>query len=289
MKIGAECIPCLFERAKFECDLVFASEATKIGVLKEIMENIAPRLKPEEAPATLGTLRERIIRKRSGTHDPYLALKIESDKAARLALKALTLPSIEGKKWVEDLIRMAAAANTMEYGVKGHDFHHSGFAATFNSIVNGEFLYDARITEAVNAFDKILYLTDNTGEAVFDDYVAKRLRENGKKVVVSPKAEPIINDATAEDLRRSRLFEGFEIVHSCSSVGLDLGEASEEFKKLFWDKGYLVIAKGMGYYETISEFQDKLRGRLVYVLRAKCEPVARSLGVKRGAVVARLY
>jgi hypothetical protein len=42
----------------------------------------------------------------------------------------------------------------------------------------------------------------------------------------------------------------------------------------------------MGYYETISEFQDKLKGRLIYVFRAKCLPVAQSAGVKKGDLVA---
>lgn len=286
MKVGTECIPCLFERAKFECDLVFENEETKISVLKEIMENIAKCLRPDVVPAVLGTMRERIIRERSRSKDPYLRLKMLSDEAARSVLRETG--ARDGGN-TEYLLRMAAAANTMEYGVKGHDFHHSNLASTFKSIMNGEFLYDKRITRAIEAFEKVLYLTDNTGEAVFDDFVAENLKAMGKVVVIAPKNQPIINDATEDDLRRSGLFDGFDVVPTGSSVGLDLDEAPRTFKEIFWDKSYLVIAKGMGYYETISEFQAKLRGRLVYVLRAKCEPVARSLGVKKGAMVARLY
>ncbi|MFQ5815539.1 MAG: DUF89 domain-containing protein [Candidatus Hydrothermarchaeaceae archaeon] len=288
MKVGAECIPCLFERAKFECDLVFEEEEAKISVLGEVMGNIVPLLAPDAVPAALGTLRERIIRERSGIYDPHLDLKVASDGVARSLLPTVDAHYNGSDGKIEALFKIAAVANTMEYGVKGHDFHHSGFSSTFDSIMDDDFLYDDRITGAVESFDKVLYLTDNTGEVVFDEYVAKRLRDMDKEVVISPKSEPIINDATVEDLRRSGLFEDFDVVPSGSYVGVNLDEAPERFKKLFWDKDYLVIAKGMGYYETISEFQGELRGRLIYVLRAKCEPVARSIGVERGALTARL-
>ena len=53
-----------------------------------------------------------------------------------------------------------------------------------------------------------------------------------------------------------------------------------------------MIAKGTGHYETISEFDARadigLSGRQLYILRAKCEPVARALAVQRGDLVAHL-
>jgi hypothetical protein len=288
MKVGSECVPCLYERAKFECDLVFEEEEAKIKVLRKIMETLAPLLTPDVVPAVLGTMRERLIRELSGTYDPYRDLKDSSNEIAMSLLPMAEKYYDASENKIEALMRIAAAANTMEYGVKGHDFHHGNFASTFDSILSNDLLYDPRITKTVETFDKVLYLTDNTGEAVFDEYVSKKLREMGKEVVISPKSEPIINDATEEDLRRSGLFADFAIMPSGSYVGVNLDEAPEDFKELFWNREYLIIAKGMGYYETISEFQDKLHGRLVYVLRAKCEPVARSIGVEKGTLTARL-
>jgi uncharacterized protein with ATP-grasp and redox domains len=48
-----------------------------------------------------------------------------------------------------------------------------------------------------------------------------------------------------------------------------------------------VISKGMGNFETLSEIEAQLKGRLIYILRAKCEPVARALGVPKGTLVAK--
>ncbi|MEE9612726.1 MAG: ARMT1-like domain-containing protein [Desulfatiglandales bacterium] len=288
MKVGSECIPCLFERAKFECDLVFDDEEAKVRALVEVMNSISPLINPDIIPAVLGTMRERLIRKIGNSYDPYHDLKVASDDAAFSLLPVADAFYKDSSDKTEALIRIAAAANTMEYGVMGHDFHHDKFASTFLSILNNDFLYDPQIGEALGAFDKVLYLTDNTGEVVFDDYVAKKLVEIGKDIVVAPKSDPIINDATVKDIKRSGLFDGFKMEPSGSYVGIDLDEAHDAFKELLWEGDRLVIAKGMGHYETISEFEDKLRGRLIYVLQAKCEPVSRSIGVKKGTIVSRL-
>ncbi len=67
-------------------------------------------------------------------------------------------------------------------------------------------------------------------------------------------------------------------------MGIFLDDISPELQKKMKEVD-LVISKGMGNFETISEFEDKLKGRLVYLLRAKCAPVARSLGVEKGDLV----
>lgn len=57
------------------------------------------------------------------------------------------------------------------------------------------------------------------------------------------------------------------------------------------DNHYLIVAKGMGNYEAISEFEARdevgLKCRVLYILRAKCEPVARRFGVTKGGRVAQ--
>jgi len=37
----------------------------------------------------------------------------------------------------------------------------------------------------------------------------------------------------------------------------------------------------------MTEFDDMLKGRLIYVMRAKCEPVSMALGVPRESLVVR--
>jgi len=44
----------------------------------------------------------------------------------------------------------------------------------------------------------------------------------------------------------------------------------------------VIIAKGQGNFETLSERKDS---RVFYLLKAKCRPIARELGVPQGALL----
>jgi uncharacterized protein with ATP-grasp and redox domains len=48
----------------------------------------------------------------------------------------------------------------------------------------------------------------------------------------------------------------------------------------------LIFAKGMGYYEALSELPKQ--GKFFYCLMAKCKPVADSLGVPMNSYMAML-
>ena len=50
----------------------------------------------------------------------------------------------------------------------------------------------------------------------------------------------------------------------------------------------LVIAKGMAHYEYLSDKLNLLGKPVLFLLRAKCRPVASSLGVRVGDYVAKL-
>ncbi len=265
--------------------MVLDEDEVKINTLKEVLTMIGNDLKPDTVPAELGTKRERIIKERSGKKDPYRTLKDISNK---LALQNLVIAERfyeESRDKIESLIKIAATSNFMEYGVKGHEYGNR-FGEEFERNLRDSIVMDLdMIKDTLDRYDRILYLTDNCGEVVFDRFVCQKLALMGKDITVAPKSEPIIDDATLEDLERM----GFEFpaVPGGAYVGLSLDEVSEEFLDMFWDNRYLIIAKGMGYYETISEFDDRLKGRLIYMLTAKCQPVAESIGVERGCLVSR--
>jgi uncharacterized protein with ATP-grasp and redox domains len=307
MKPKSDCIACLVERTKYECDRTFKEDREKILALKEVITFLVEHLgEGGKSPAFFGTERERIIKRRSGAKDPHGEVKRRSNEVAKELLpevyKFYGAAAAKNRTKIEALIRIAAAANSMEYGVKGYSYDDDVFKGDFVHTLNEKLNWDMdSIVSAIKERDKILYLTDNAGEVFFDAFVIKELIEMGKEVVVSPKSAPVLNDATIEDVKEasacvrisnSVLWDRIEVVPSGACIGLSLEEASEEFLDVFSDAKYLVIAKGMGNYESISEFEAEpelgLRGRVIYVLRAKCEPIASSIGVRRGELVAKL-
>jgi hypothetical protein len=286
MKIKPACIPCIFGRANYECDLVFTDESKKMEVLYELIKFTAEHLNDNISPAFIGIERDRLIKRRSGNSDPYAELKMKSNKVAMGLLDdAKAFYNMEENK-IEALLRIAAAANSMEYGITGYSFDEEGFRDIFDETLREDLVGEIdRIELYLKDHEKILYLTDNAGEIVFDIFVAGELMKMGKEVVISPKSHPVMNDATTMDLEEIEYED--KAVPSGSYVGVSLEEAPRSFLDLFFDPRYLIFAKGMGNYETISNFHDELKGRLIYIFRAKCESVASDIGVNKGVLVAK--
>jgi uncharacterized protein with ATP-grasp and redox domains len=281
--MASGCYPCILDRAKFESDLVLAGEEEKRGAIEELLDFMACH--KGGVPALVGTERERIIKRRSRSPDPYQRLKEESNQLARSLLPIAVEFFLRSESKLEALIRIAAAANSMEFGVKGHDFDNSTFGAAFAELLKKRLEGDlAEVERLLGQFEKIFYLTDNSGEAVFDLFAVEKLKAMGKSVVMGAKSEPVLNDVTAGELRA---MSQEEVVATGPVVGTALECLSPVALDLLHDKEWLIIAKGMGNYETISEFQEQLKGRLIYILRAKCEPVAMDLGVPRGSLVVK--
>ena len=132
----------------------------------------------------------------------------------------------------------------------------------------------------------VLYLADNAGEVFFDLPIIRWMRQLARVIYVV-KAAPVQDDVTIEDVRRVGLEAelGEIITTGTATPGIDFSSASAQFKREF-DTADLVFAKGMGYYESLSELPAE--GRVFYCLKAKCQPVADSLGVPLNSYVAML-
>jgi len=283
MRMASSCYSCILDRAKFECDILFTDDDSKKKAMEELLDFMVQH--KGEVPSVVGTEREEIMKRRSGNSDPYREMKAESNRVATALIPLAKRFYEESEDKLEALIRIAAAANSMEWGVKGHDFDVDSFEDVFFETLNETF--DGDLEEArrrINRFDKILYLTDNAGEVVFDLFVIEKLLEMGKRVVICPKTGPILNDVTDGELKA---MTDLPIEPSGPVIGLSLDRMRPELLRLLKNDGFLVIAKGMGNFETMTEFDDILAGRLIYVMRAKCEPVSMRVGVSQGTLVVR--
>jgi len=221
-------------------------------------------------PAQEGTVFHRMIKNRAGKN-PFEEEKQEGTRAVQEVLKHIE-PTI---KTLKDACKAAVAANFVD-------------VVTVKSEAELEKMKDAFNVElAIDDFNKIkpysqkgkkiLYLTDNCGEHLLDLILVKKILETGAEVIVAGKEDEITNDATVADLKEAG-FEKYSKVISMGTdcIGTNLREASEEFLNYF-NTVDLIIAKGMGHYECLNDDPH----RIVFMLKAKCEPVARDLGVEK--------
>lgn len=283
MRMASNCYPCILDRAKFECDLVFSQEEEKKAAVEELLSYMAGHI--GGVPALVGTERENIIKRRSGNPDPYQKLKRESNLVAADLLPLAEEFYERADDKIEALIRIAAAANSMEFGVKGHDFDNRTFAGVFLNTLRENLHGDiGEVKRRLCSFSNIFYLTDNCGEVVFDLFVIGKLEEMGKRVVVGSKSEPVLNDVTVREISAMR---EMQVIPTGNVVGTALEHLEPEARALLFDPSWLILSKGMGNFETITEFEKRLMGRLIYIMRAKCEPVAMVIGVPKGTLVAK--
>ncbi|OYT53746.1 MAG: hypothetical protein B6U77_03430 [Candidatus Hecatellales archaeon ex4484_218] len=290
MKVTAECIPCLLERGYREAARVVKDEAKLKEIMGEVLKTISQNFSPEVAPAYLGTLRDRVIKRMVGK-DPYKELKKTANDLALKLLPQTKKTIFERSKnpyeCFREACKIAVVANSMEFDVSGYDFRLEDLEKTLKnmSLAVDDLFKAYRLLEKSK---NVLILTDNAGEIVFDGLLAETLKFIGVNVTVAVKSGPVLNDATLEDALKVGIDKIVDKLTTIGSdcVGLIWEEASEEIKKIFLGSG-LVVAKGMGNYEALTELEN-LGVNVLFLLKAKCNPVAKSIGVSKGSNVALL-
>ena len=130
-----------------------------------------------------------------------------------------------------------------------------------------------------------MVLADNPGDFVFDLPLVRLLRGMGKEVFYAVKERPVQNDMSMADVQR---FGADRMCGDIISTGTDeVGIRREQMSGIIrecWEDRSLVIAKGMGNYETISEFDWERP--VIYIMKVKCGSVAETLGRKVGEYIA---
>jgi len=276
------------ERGFRQIALLTEDEKTRIEALKAMLKVLCEEFQEEASPARLGALRDRAIKNFFHGRDPYAEVKRRSNQ---LALKMLPeaeafLAEAEGYERFRRACLAAAAANALEFDVKGYDFSLESLRLPFPEL-------SFKIDETLKAYEylkgksgEIVYLCDNAGEIVFDRLLASTLKNIGFKITLVVKGSPILNDATVEDVEASGIRPLVDEVETIGdSPGLLWDEAPEKVKAKVRE-AVLTVAKGMGNYEALTELEGRLGIQVLFLLKAKCPPVARSINVKLGGLVA---
>jgi damage-control phosphatase, subfamily I len=278
MKVEPACMPCIMKQAYNT-----ASRATKDPeLLKRILVRAAAYLETldfDQSPADASNRVYEITREVTGVADPFAAEKRKYNEVCASMLPRLRT-IIEGS---DDPYRAAARAailgNLIDLGI-GLEFD---LERDMRNIFDVPFGVDdtAELQKMTSAGGlKILYLGDNAGEIVFDKlFVEKIMPRNA--VTFSVKRGPIINDATREDAEFTGLTDLVEVIDTGSDgIGVKWGAASEEFLR-HYRAADIIISKGQGNFETMNDRP----GKKFFLLRAKCDSVARELGVSFGEIV----
>lgn len=137
---------------------------------------------------------------------------------------------------------------------------------------------------AVRDAKKILYVTDNAGEIGFDSLVIDIIKGMGPKITLVVKKQTYFEDATPEDARFFGLDKSADRMITADGF-FSPKDVSEDLYNIFAESDLLLV-KGTGSYEA---FSGETGGKpAVFMLKVKCDPIARQTGIARGKVVVKL-
>ena len=232
----------------------------------------------------------------TGNPDPYRKDKLTARHMAINLLDEFAELELSHSKadWVQRL-KLVIAANIIDYSsarvVAKLDAQPDYFIHALREAIHAPFsidCFDAFHATIIEGQPKrLIWLTDNDGEIVFDLWFIQLLAGRGHQITVVGKESPASNDATLNDLlevmahpRFQKLQEHIALGHirmissASKTIGTNLYQANAEFANALLDAD-LVISKGQGNFYTTQG----LKRDTFYLLLSKGMTAERTTGV----------
>ncbi|MDR0900496.1 MAG: ARMT1-like domain-containing protein [Methanobrevibacter sp.] len=285
MKVYYECGACFLRQAREAMDLATNDNDLKIELMKSIYEYLAKNYKKGASSNKLGTNMHRMIKEKTSCLDPYIKEKEIGNKIA-IDLLPKAKEILKKDNSLENFVKIAIIGNILDFGALGLDIDLEEMI--FNSLNKDLAINEIAIFEkTIQNADSILYLADNTGEIVFDKLLIEKLvNDYNIDITVALKDKPILNDACLEDALAIGLDKIAKLTTTgTDSVGIIYEDLSPDFKEIFKSHD-LIISKGLGNYEGLTELDKEIENKDIFcLLCAKCSAIAKDIGIEEGDMV----
>lgn len=278
MKATEQCYQCLGRLVRQAAELATENSPLRAKATQEGLRLLDREFSTGRTSIGVATLLHRLVRAMTGNADPYRPMKEAEVAAARGLLRGW---KADPQGTAGSCLTLAARGNAIDFFKDLETVREDMARPLVFALDNTE-----EVKRKLQGAKGILYLADNAGEVLFDLPLVRRLRDFALVTYVV-KESPVQNDITLADLERFGLARELPrvITTGTDTPGVDMAMASAGFKAEF-EAADLVVAKGMGYWEALSELPAQ--GKVFYLLKAKCQPVADSLGVALNSYVALL-
>jgi uncharacterized protein with ATP-grasp and redox domains len=280
MKASVECIPCFARQAAEAVSLAVEEPAQREHLLRKLLRAIADA-DWGGSPPVMGQRIHRIIREAIGDRDPYRGVKERMNRMAAKLLPEMREAMRQQADQREAAVRLAIGGNLLDAGAKtqiaAEDLPRH-LDTLWTQPLRGDV---GALYRAAEQAHSILYLADNAGEIFFDRLLIEALP--AEKVTVFVRGMPVINDATMEDAVSAGLPEIAPVFDNGSDApGTLVEECSNEFQA-WYERADLVIAKGQGNYETLSDTTK----HTFFLFTVKCPVIATHVNEAVGSLVVK--
>lgn len=278
MNTCIDCIPCIFRQALDGARRISDDPALHERVLREVAGWIQTADLAEPPPVMAWRL-HRLLVQLTGIENPYAEAK-HRDNALALGL----LPELRDRLAASPdpfrlAVRLAIAGNQIDLGPKSTMSADEVLDAV-RRVEEQPFVGDvAAFEKRVRSATTVLYLADNAGEIVVDRLLIEAIGPAKTTAVV--RGAPIINDATLADAKEAGLTDLCTVIPNGAAIpGTVVERCSSEVQHAFADAD-LVISKGQGNYETLSDAPREI----FFLMKVKCPVIAARTGHPVGTQV----
>ena len=270
MQTSLDCLLCFIHQARSTGKLATGDDQLRRKLIDgagQYLATVDTALSPPENAVGLYARMAKTLQ----VDDPFATVKKQSNDYALSIKKVMEEQILSAADPLRAALRVAIGGNIIDYAAQ-HDFDIS---QTMKNCLTRKFVLDdyKALLEMINRSGKtkVLYLCDNCGEIVFDGLFIKQLQKQGCNVTAAVRGFPIINDATKADAKYTGLDVLCPVISNGTGCpGTPLQSCSEEFIRYF-DAADIIISKGMGNFETLSE----KKAPLFFLFTVKCAEVAR--------------
>jgi damage-control phosphatase, subfamily I len=279
MKTNPECIPCFLNQALKAMSVIGGFDSPrKERVLKRIMGRLAS-FDSDLSPPEFAILIYGMIEEEAGGREFYGKIKEKDVASAKSAVPIVERVLMESEDRLYDLCRMAIGGNNMDFAVNtDYDIAGSILEHAKSELAIDDF---REMVKEIKGAEKIAYILDNAGEAVFDKMLIEEIRGKTRAgITVLVRSRPILNDVTLEDAEAL----GFGKIPGVEIEGVDTVfpfENKSGTMKRILDESDLIISKGQANYECLSDSKKSI----YFLLAAKCDVIARDIGVEKKGLV----
>ncbi|UCC13068.1 MAG: DUF89 family protein [candidate division WOR-3 bacterium] len=270
-----ECIPCFFKQALTAAQIARLDEAK----IKKVFDRIAasiPEISLETSPPEIGMMIYKIIYHTADTDDPFNEIKKTTTDLLLKRYADMKKMIHAARDPIYTALRFAAIGNVIDLGANPDCDVEDELARLHDSDFDVCDYQEFR--NSMKGTRNILYIADNAGETVMDRLLIEQM---GKATIYAVRSRPIINDATCDDARQAGIDQVADIMSSGSDApGTVWSLCTEEFKRKFAEAD-MVISKGQGNYETLSDQERSM----YFLLKVKCPVIARDIHIRTGSLV----
>ena len=283
MNIDPACVECIINQSKRVADAINADEKLTQEIVQAV-EKMAPGFSFEQSPPEVASSVYEKMAQIAGKEDLYDEVKRLSTEKAQTFIPYLQKEIAASVEPLLTATKVAVAGNVIDLAAEyAFDLNEELDKIFHTSFAVNDF---ERLQEKLSTSQSLLYIADNAGEHIFDKIYIQTILSlyPDIRLTYMTRGNAIINDVTYEEAKEAGFDELCELLSSgVNTPGFVYDRANKASQELF-DSADLIITKGMGNYECLS---DVKRENLFFLLKVKCNVVARSLDKEVGDIICK--